>query len=283
LSAIEAIIYSFLFGLLHGILPDEHTWPITFSYAVGSGSGREGMRAGFYFSAAFTIQRMLISELAYFALARFLARPVVNAIVFVVVGIAMAAAGIVVKRRNYYPHVHVFGQQTELRERTDPHYLAEARERQIVETPVSAPPVRWALFHGFVAGFGFGAFSLFINTVAAPAMPNPWMGFFPGLCFGLGTMIMLVVIGAFFGRSLSWFSHSMTKKEIQRITASTGRRTLFFGGLLFVAFGSVSLLGLAHRLSVDKEYVLITAFMVLIVSPVLVYSVLEVRSMKKRV
>jgi hypothetical protein len=32
---LEALIYSFLFGLLHGILPDEHTWPITFSYAIG--------------------------------------------------------------------------------------------------------------------------------------------------------------------------------------------------------------------------------------------------------
>jgi hypothetical protein len=75
----------------------------------------------------------------------------------------------------------------------------------------------------------------------------------------------------------------MTKKEIQQVAASTGTRTLFFGGLLFVAFGVVSLLGLAHRLSVDKEYLFITVFMVLIVSPVSAYSVLEVRSMKKRV
>jgi hypothetical protein len=65
----EALAYSFLFGLFHGILPDEHTWPITFSYAVASASGKEGMKTGLYFSAAFTIQRMLISELAYLALA----------------------------------------------------------------------------------------------------------------------------------------------------------------------------------------------------------------------
>ena len=42
MSPIVAVTYSFLFGLLHGILPDEHTWPITFSYAIGGASGRRG-------------------------------------------------------------------------------------------------------------------------------------------------------------------------------------------------------------------------------------------------
>jgi CubicO group peptidase (beta-lactamase class C family) len=27
---LEAITYSFFFGLLHGILPDKHTWPMNF-------------------------------------------------------------------------------------------------------------------------------------------------------------------------------------------------------------------------------------------------------------
>ena len=35
MAPLEALTYSFLFGLLHGILPDEHTLPITFSYAIG--------------------------------------------------------------------------------------------------------------------------------------------------------------------------------------------------------------------------------------------------------
>ena len=84
-------MYSFLFGLLHGILPDEHTWPITFSYAIGGASGKEGMKAGLYFSAAFTLQRMLISELAYLALAPFLLSSMINGAVYIVVGVAMSA------------------------------------------------------------------------------------------------------------------------------------------------------------------------------------------------
>ena len=64
-TALEAMLgYCFLLGLLHGIVPDEHTWPITFSYAIGSGSSAEGMRTGIYFAAAFTLQRTLLSDIA---------------------------------------------------------------------------------------------------------------------------------------------------------------------------------------------------------------------------
>ena len=39
MTPLTAVIYSFPFGLLHGVLPDEHTWPITFSYAIGARAG----------------------------------------------------------------------------------------------------------------------------------------------------------------------------------------------------------------------------------------------------
>ncbi len=198
MSPLEALLYSFLFGLLHGILPDEHTWPITFSYAIGGASGKEGIKAGLYFSSAFTIQRMLISELSYLALAPFLMSPSINGIVYFVVGLAMSAAGAIVLRKNRYPHIHVGVHW---------HEMPAAEDRKKVdnqETAVlaSAPPARWTLVHGFIAGFGFGGFSLFVNTVAAPAMPGPWLGFLPGLLFGLGTMIVLALIGGLFGTFL---------------------------------------------------------------------------------
>jgi hypothetical protein len=109
MTLLLAVVYSFLFGLLHGILPDEHTWPITFSYAIGGASGREGLRAGLFFSAAFTLQRTLLSEVAYLALAPFLLSPTINGIVYVVVGLAMSVAGATVVRRNRVPHLHLLG------------------------------------------------------------------------------------------------------------------------------------------------------------------------------
>ncbi|MHB1413560.1 MAG: hypothetical protein ACYCXE_09475, partial [Thermoleophilia bacterium] len=146
--------------------------------------------------------------------------------------------------------------------------------------PVTTPPARWTVVHGFIAGFGFGGFSLFVNTVAAPAMSSAWLGFLPGLVFGIGTMIMLVVVGGLFGASLRW-AHALTEPEIKRIGAQTGGRTLFFGGLLFGVFGVAALLGLDRLLPVDAGYVLIGLFMITIAIPAFIYSLKEVLAARK--
>lgn len=280
MTPLVALTYSFLFGLLHGVLPDEHTWPITFSYAVGGASGKEGMRAALYFSGAFTVQRMLLSELAYLALAPFLLEPTINGMVYMVVGIAMSAAGWIVLRRNHVPHFHPFGPHKRQVHKIESkgHHLTEGSED--LSQPVTAPAPSWTIVHGFIAGFGFGGFSLFVNTVAAPAMPYPWSGFLPGLLFGLGTMIMLVALGALFGASLRW-THSLTREEIKRIGAHTGGRTLFFGGLLFSLFGVATVLGLGRYLPFDAGYLFIGLFMVSIALPSFAYSWREVRGMRK--
>jgi hypothetical protein len=272
---IEALTYSFLFGLLHGILPDEHTWPITFSYAIGGGTGKEGMKAGFYFSAAFTVQRMLVSEIAYFAMAPFLLSPAAQGVVYVVVGVAMSAAGAIVLRKNRYPHLHLVGHWSEIAGvgESSPGNLSDSAE------PVTTPPVRWTLIHGFIAGFGFGGFSLFVNTVAVPAMASPWLGFLPGLLFGLGTMLTLVIIGALFGSSLRW-TRRLKPEEIKRIGGQTGGRTLFFGGLLFGIFGVANLFGLERHLPVNAGYVLMGLFMIFVAIPAFVYSWKEVTRTK---
>ena len=34
-SVLMTIILAYLLGVVHDITPDEHTWPITFSYSIG--------------------------------------------------------------------------------------------------------------------------------------------------------------------------------------------------------------------------------------------------------
>ena len=281
MTPLTAVIYSFLFGLLHGVLPDEHTWPITFSYAIGGASGREGMKAGLFFSAAFTLQRTLLSEAAYLALAPFLLSPTINGIVYIIVGLAMSAAGAIVLRQNRYLHFHLLGHHHEEAREMGTSISVLSRHHNESTVPVSAPPpAKWTILHGFIAGFGFGGFSLFVNTVAAPAMQSPWLGFLPGLAFGLGTMIMLVVIGFLFGASLRW-THLLSEQEIKRIGSQTGGRTLFFGGLLFALFGVATLLGLDRYLPVDAGYVLIGLFMIVIAVPAFIYTLKEVLRARK--
>jgi hypothetical protein len=279
MTPFAALYYAFLFGLLHGILPDEHTWPITFSYAIGGASGKEGMKAGLFFSAAFTLQRALLSEAAYLALAPFLLSPGINGVVYLVVGLAMSVAGAVVLRQGRYLHLHLFGHCHDEADEMECTRDVLGREHVSSSESATAPPVRWTLVHGFIAGFGFGGFSLFINTVAAPAMRSPWLGFLPGLLYGLGTMLMLVIIGAVFGASLRW-THALTEQEIRHIGSQTGGRTLFFGGLLFGVFGVVTLLGIGRNLPIDTGYVLIGLFMILVAIPAFVFSWRQVRAAK---
>jgi sulfite exporter TauE/SafE len=276
-----ALAYSFLFGLLHGILPDEHTWPITFSYAIGGASGKQGMRAGLYFSAAFTVQRMLVSELAYLALAPFLLSPTINGVVYVVVGVVMSAAGTIVLRQNQYLHLHFLGHHHEEACDMETTSRVLARHHTKVAESVKSPPVQWTILHGFIAGFGLGGFSIFVNTVAAPAMSSAWSGFLPGLFYGLGTMLMLVLVGALFGASLRW-SHALSEPEVKQIGVQTGGRTLFFGGLLFGLAGIATLLGLDHYVSVDMSYLLIGLFMITVAIPAFVYSLRKVLAARKQ-
>ncbi|MGB9772766.1 MAG: hypothetical protein ACPL4I_01955 [Bacteroidota bacterium] len=285
MSPFEALLYSFFFGLLHGVLPDEHTWPITLSYAIGGASGKEGMKAGFFFSAAFAVQRAVASELAYLALAPLVLTATINGIVYIIVGVIMSVAGAIVLRKNRYPHFHLLGHHHEEAGDIEQcghvfgRHHTPGRASTLASGSVVAPPVHWTLIHGFVAGFGFGGFSLFVNTVASPAMRTPWLGFLPGLLFGLGTMIMLTIIGALFGGVLH-LTHSFTEREIKRIGAQTGGRTLFFGGGLFAIFGVATLLGFDRYLPVDGSYVLVGSFMAGVAGPAFLYSLREVQTMK---
>lgn len=269
-----ALAYSFLYGMLHGLLPDEHTWPITFSYALGGASGRQGLLAGFYFSLAFAVQRAMLSQVAYFVLTPVLAESY-DWIVFVLVGVAMAAAGALLLYRNWMAHlrrlVHRHGRV---------HEIAQA-ELAAAAKEAKAIPVKWTLVHGFIAGFGFEGFVVYINLVCTPAMPSPWLGFLPGLLFGLGTMVVLMALGTVFGASLRRI-RSLTEAEITRIGSDTAARTLFYGGVVFVAFGVGERLGWMERLPVEEHYLLMGMFMGLIAVPAFIYSWRQVKAARGR-
>ena len=270
MNPLTAVVYSFLLGILHGILPDEHTWPITFSYAIGSGS-KHGMKAGLYFSMAFTIQRMLISELSYLALAPILLKPEVNDYVYIAVGIVMVFTGFIVIKRRRYSHIHLIGHHhNDVRNMEKSSHLLSTN-CETCDPEESDLPVKWTLIHGFIAGFGFGSFALFVNTIAAPAMHDAWTAFLPGLMFGVGTMLMLILIGFLFGVSLK-LAHALTEDQIKAIGSETGGRSLFFGGGLFALIGIGNFMGLEKILPFDESYATIAAFTFLVVVPAFIYS-----------
>jgi len=261
ITPIAALFYSFLLGVLHGVIPDEHTWPITFSYTVGGVSSRAGFFSGLYFSLGFTIQRMILSQISYLALAPILLSPLVDSYVYTVVGFIMTVAGLIMIRKNRLVHKRI--------------HLRSAK-RHLLHVKPLAPPVQWTFFHGFIAGFGFDALSIYVNTIAVSAMPALWAGFLPGLMFGFGTMISLVTISWLFGALLKK-TFAFSEEGIRIVGALTSGRILFFGGIFFVFFGSISLAGF-NAVSGETGYLLIGLFMFLVAVPVFVFTLREVKN-----
>jgi hypothetical protein len=224
------VVTAFLLGLIHGITPDEHTWPITFSYAVGGYSTRRGLRTGLIFSLAFTAQRALASELAYLGLAHVFTFASVDYVVYVVVGGLMLAAGIVIVRRRRTLHFHL------------PRFASHSSGDSTREAQTVLSDPRWWMpaVHGFVAGWGFGAFAVIIYTVLAPAEHSAAWGWVPGAVFGLGTTVIQIIGGGLFG--LVAARRGLDPEAIRRIALRTAGNTLTWGGVAFMVGGGLGLL-----------------------------------------
>lgn len=249
-TLISALIISYLLGIVHGITPDEHTWPITFSYSVGTFSTRGGAKTGLVFSSGFTAQRAILSELSYLALAGIFMTAAAFGVTYILVGLAMALASIYIARKGKYLHWHYIEEKlgilfdihkkgSKIQKEEFEHKLnpAKVSHDRVDTKPV---PVKLALIHGFVAGFGFGAFALIIYTVLAPSMPSIYFGFLPGLLFGLGTMTMQILFGTIFGTWLSRIKN-LTKEGIAFVGKTITTYVLEYGGIAFIVAGGLIL------------------------------------------
>ncbi|MGC9072311.1 MAG: hypothetical protein ACP5HK_06445 [Acidilobus sp.] len=226
------LLISFILGLLHGATPDEHTWPITFSYAVGAYSTRRGMKAGFLFSLGFTLQRALLTTLGYLGLAYFYQKYNLDGPVYIIVGVVMAVAGSYVLKGKYV-HLEV---DRLLRSRT---HAREAERTNLYER-LRDVPLRMTIVHGLIAGFGFGAYATVITFMLAPRVGSLLYAPLPGLMFGLGTMAMQIAFGAAFAAVVR--HNGLGEDAIRKLGAATAGRTLYYGGLAFMLIGALVLL-----------------------------------------
>ncbi|MGC8537460.1 MAG: hypothetical protein ACP5MZ_00550 [Candidatus Micrarchaeia archaeon] len=292
---ISALVISYLLGLVHGITPDEHTWPITFSYAIGSYSVKGGAKAGLVFSSGFTLQRSILSEIAYLALAGVFMTSVAFGITYIAVGAAMFGAGVYIKNKKMYPHWHwleeklsyitgIHKPRDKIQKREMEHKLNPVMEEGKDLKPV---PSKLAFAHGVIAGFGFGAFALIIYTVIAPVMPNIWFGWVPGFLFGIGTMTMQVIFGSIFGAWLTKVK-KLTIKGMQYIARYISSNVLYYGGIAFAVAGALILkfpqiltYGVITPIKVHNLHDLGVGFFIVIFVVVVIGIVSYIEGMKK--
>jgi sulfite exporter TauE/SafE len=220
------LLKAFLLGLLHGVTPDEHTWPIVFSYAIGGYSTWRGLRAGLVFSLAFTAQQAFASQLAFFGLAHWFSIEALRHWIDLAVGVVMIATGLYVIGRGGLPHIHLPGTA---RPTMAPSGFARPRELNPWMPAV----------HGFIAGWGIDAFSVLVYTTLSPAMPSAALGWAPGFAYGMGTLSVQAVAGAAFGL---WAARrGLPPEAIRGIALTTAGRTLLWGGVAFLLFGLFAL------------------------------------------
>ncbi|MDG7036099.1 MAG: hypothetical protein JRM72_01785 [Nitrososphaerota archaeon] len=231
--SIAAIVgVAFVLGVLHGITPDEHTWPITFSYSVGSYSTRGGMKAGFTFSLGFTLQRALLTTLGFIGVAAIYKTYNLDGPVYIVVGLVMCIAGYYVLKGRYLhlPIDMLMGRK---------HHTREA-ERLPMHEAVNPVPLKMAAVHGLIAGWGFGAYASIITFILAPQVPSLIYAPLPGLAFGIGTMCMQIILGSVFA-SVMRVKH-LTVEQMKKIGRVTAGKALYYGGMAFAVIGTLILL-----------------------------------------
>lgn len=222
-----------ILGMLHGLTPDEHTWPITFSYSIGSYSTRGGMKTGFMFSGGFTVQRTILAALGFAGLATVYERYNLDGYVYMLVGIGMLLAGYYLLKGTdiHIPLDRLLGGKEHHTTRAERVPMHESEDRA---KPV---PLKMAIAHGFIAGWGIGAYASIIVFILAPQMPNLFYAALVGTFFGVGTMFMQIIIGSVFANIMRL--KKLTIEQIKYVGRSAAARTLYLGGFAFAAIGAL--------------------------------------------
>jgi sulfite exporter TauE/SafE len=275
-------------GMLHGLVPDEHTWPITFAYSVGSTTGKGGIKSSAWFSLAFTAQRALMSMVVFLVFSAALGvwgfnlatqDQSVNGPVYLAVGFAMAAAGFLILR-NRVPHLHPLMRISE-----------NDLSRHAGSSPVPASaratvPTHWCIIHGFISGFGTDSSILstwiYLTTIPVLASAGLWeIGWLPGALFGIGTFVVLMFVGFFFGETLQ-ISKRLGPNRIANFGRLVGARTLLYGGIALMAFSPLYWSGwYARTVRFDPGQFIVILIMIGMFLPISVWTWMQVRRLPR--
>jgi len=191
-----------LIGIIHGLKPDEHTWPITVSYGVMQKDVKHALLSTTVFAGALTLVWSALSSLASEIFSTFLNYNL-DSYVDIIVGITMISVALALLAHK---------NKGDLEKRADYKII-------------------W--IHGIAAAFGGDFIVVLILTLASISFIPYSLGFLIGFLFGLGSWISQSIVVALIYKGM----FKMTKDVSIMIKA--GRLSLFFLGIFMITLGMV--------------------------------------------
>lgn len=204
----------FVIGLIHGLKPDEHTWPITISYAMMQKTTVDAIKSTTVFALALTTVWTALSALVGQLIDSSLARGVFDPQVDIVVGLTMIGVAL------FYLY------------KTKPKGANASGKAEIA----SAPDFKLIWVHGTAAAFGGDFFVVLLLAITSATLSPSFPTFLVGLTFGLGSLLsqLTVVLLAYKGLIKS-------VKQPQ-LLVNAGKLSLLFLGVFMIALGIYSYL-----------------------------------------
>lgn len=240
-------------GLVHGLIPDEHTWPITIPYALGQENPKKAVLSTIIFTGALTLVWSVLTTVVSVVGNIFLSEKY-NPYVFIFAGITMVGVAIFV----FLPRISTVMcsmVNDEIYSKSPVHRFVTRLGCRHVHGDLGftevkmAPPYKAIWIHGLVAAFGTG-FLLVIVYTTALTFPA-YLGFLPGMLFGIGTMLSLSLIGFVVrkGAELGVKNQEQLEKRARKL-GYIGLYLLLSMGIFMILLGVLALFGIEVNLEI---------------------------------
>ncbi|MGC9153114.1 MAG: hypothetical protein ACP5GY_05200 [Vulcanisaeta sp.] len=191
-------------GVIHGLKPDEHTWPITVSYGLMQRSIKGVAAAVSVFAGALTLVWTLMSALVG-ELMGLLNTSILDPYVDIIVGLTMIGVAAYL----------VFGKHRD-------HHGVRTADYKLI----------W--IHGLAAAFGGDFFIVLILTIAIVPMITTGLSFLVGFMFGFGSWVAQTII------VLAIYKGIVKSVGDWSVVADAGRIALGMLGLFMIGLGIYS-------------------------------------------
>ncbi|MCH4815558.1 MAG: hypothetical protein QXY87_07530 [Saccharolobus sp.] len=196
----------FIIGIVHGLKPDEHTWPITVSYGIMQRNMKGAIVSTSVFAGALTLIWASLSALTG-QLLSFFQNYNLDPVVDVIVGLTMIGVALI--------------------------FIIKGKDK--VADKDNNPDYKLIWIHGLAAAFGGDFIVVLLLTIALSTLISVNITFLIGLLFGIGSWIAQSIVVLLIYEGLV----KGVKGNFQ-ILAKAGRLSLLFLGIFMIGLGILS-------------------------------------------